>query len=300
VLAAGVSVKLFAVVAVLPLVAILWRRRAGREALAAAGGAVAVVVALVLVYRNVLPEVWRGVFGAHLHARGGEATSGQSNLSRLVHVPDLRSPFGWLVLSGLALALLALVRRRPLGLWPLWLFALGAGFFTLAMHPLLDHHLVLIATALAVPSGAAIALTLASRPLPRWSLVLLALAVCAGFVQEHRRIARNTEPPPADYSWATRYVAAHTSASDLVVSDIPSIPYLAGRRQPGQLIDTSIARIVDEYLPPRQVLALVDRTRPRLVVVGRNFLSHPEIVRGIARRYPRGIRHGEVTIYRRS
>jgi hypothetical protein len=256
-----------------------------------------VVLAIVVAYRNVLPQVWEGVFGAHLHARGGAGAGGQSNLYRLVHVPDLHTPFGWIVVAGLACALAWLALRRPLGLWPLWLFAFGAAVFTLSMHPLLDHHLVLAAVALAVPSGAAVAGTLAR--LRSWAPVLLALAVAAGLYQERHRLARDTRPAPVDYRWATSYVRTHTSRGELVVSDIPSIPYLAGRRQPGQLIDTSIARIVDEYLTPSEVLALVDRSRPALVVVGRNFLSHPEIVRGIVRRYPHPVRHGEVTIYTR-
>jgi len=159
-LALAMSVKLFAVAAALPIFALLVYRRRAQPFLLAAGGFVVVVLAFVAGYRHVLHPVWKGVFGAHLEARSGHQPGAESNLSRVVHVPDLHTPFGWLALAGIALSLYWLIRRRPLGLWPLWLFTAGAAIFTLTMKPLLDHHLILLATALAVPAGAAVALSL--------------------------------------------------------------------------------------------------------------------------------------------
>jgi 4-amino-4-deoxy-L-arabinose transferase-like glycosyltransferase len=297
VFALAVSVKLFAVVAALPLAALALRRRRAQDVAYLAGGFAVVVLAFVVGYRHVLHQVWQGVFGAHLDARSGHQPGPQSNLSRIIHLPDLHTPFGWIAWAGLALAVVWLVRRRPLGLWPLWLFTAGAAAFTLTMRPLLDHHLVLLTTALAVPAGAAVALTL--ERLQRWTLLLLVAFVCAGFYQEHNRLARNDVAEPADYQWATRTVAAITSPNELVVSDVPSIPYLAHRREPGQLIDTSIARIIDEYLTPAGVLNQIDKSGARVVVVGRNFRSKPAIIRGLEQRYPRRLRHGTVTIYLR-
>jgi 4-amino-4-deoxy-L-arabinose transferase-like glycosyltransferase len=294
-LALAMSVKLFAVAAVLPVGALaLARRRVSAVVLELAGFA-AVVLAFVIGYRHVLHEVWRGVFGAHLDARAGHQPGAESNLSRVLREPDLHTPFGWLALAGIALSLFWLWRRRPLGLWPLWLFTLGAALFTLTMKPLLDHHLVLLATALAVPAGAAIGMTLAR--LPRWAWALPVAFWVAGLYQEHRRLARNDVPERPSYRWAARVVERSSRPDQLVVSDIPSIPYLAHRREPGQLIDTSIARIVNEYLSPAGVLREIDRAHPALVVVGRNFRSKPAIVRGIAERYPRRLTRGEVTIY---
>jgi 4-amino-4-deoxy-L-arabinose transferase-like glycosyltransferase len=298
-LALAMSVKLFAIVAGLPILALVVYRRQLRPFLLAAAGFVAVVLAFLVAYRHVLHQVWQGVFGAHLDARGGEQPV-QSNLSRVLHLPDLHTPFGWLALAGIALSLFWLVRRRPLGLWPLWLFTLGAAVFTMTMTPLQDHHLVLLATALAVPAGAAVALTLLR--LPRVPAVagtaLLVLAVCAGLYQEHRRLARNAVPTPASARCAVDLVRSRATADQWVVSDIPSIPYLAGRHQNGQLIDTSVARIVNEYLTPADMLKELDRIDPRVVVVGRNFLSKPGIVRGIRHRFPKTVSCGDgISVY---
>jgi 4-amino-4-deoxy-L-arabinose transferase-like glycosyltransferase len=298
VLGLAVSVKLFAVTAGLPIAVLALRRRRLEDVVWPLAGFAAVVAAFAIGYRHVLHQVWQGAFGAHLNARGGHQATAQTNLSRVVHLPDLHTPFGWLALAGIALAVVWLVRRQPLGLWPLWLFTLAAAAFTLTMKPLLDHHLVLLATALAVPAGAAVGLTM--ERLPRWTFAILAAFVCAGVYQEHRRLARNDVPERASYQWAAKVVDANSKPSDLVVSDVPSIPYLAHRREPGQLIDSSIARIIDEYLKPRDVLRLIDESHAPVVVVGRNFRSKPAIVRGIAARYPRKLTMDDVTVYLRS
>jgi 4-amino-4-deoxy-L-arabinose transferase-like glycosyltransferase len=297
-LALAMSVKLFAVVAALPIFALIVYRRRLQAFLLATLGFGLVVLSFVLAYRHVLHEVWQGVFGAHLNARGGHQPGAESNLSRVLRDPDLHTPFGWLAIAGIAFALYWLWRGRPLRLWPLWLFTLGAALFTLTMKPLLDHHLVLLSTALAVPAGAAVGMTV--ERLPRWTAAIFVAFVAAGFYQEHNRLARNDVPERASYQWARRIVEANSKPSDLVVSDIPSIPYLADRREPGRLIDTSIARIVDEYLPPAEVLREIDRSQAALVVVGRNFKTKPAIVRGIARRYPRTLKRDDVTVYLRA
>ncbi len=297
VFALALSVKLFAVVAGLPLAALALRHRRVQEAAYLVAGFGAVVAGFAIGYRHVLHEVWQGVFGAHLQAVGGHQPGAESNLSRIIRLPDLHTPFGWLAWAGIAAAIFWVARRKPLGLWPLWLFAVGAAAFTLTMRPLLDHHLVLLATALAVPAGASVALTLAR--LRDWALLALVVFVCAGLYQEQHRLARNDVPERPDYVWAAQVVAQNTSPNELVVSDVPSIPYLAGRREPGQLIDTSIARIINEYLSPAGVLEEIEKSGARVVVVGRNFRSKPAIIRGLEQRYPRKLRHGEVTVYLR-
>jgi hypothetical protein len=64
---------------------------------------------------------------------------------------------------------------------------------------------------------------------------------------------------------------------------------------PGQLIDTSIARIAYEDLPPAAVLALIDKERPTAVIIGRMFQTKPAIVAGIRSRYARRL-HQPISI----
>jgi hypothetical protein len=125
----------------------------------------------------------------------------------------------------------------------------------------------------------------------------IALLAVAGFVQELRRIDRNAAPEPADVRWAAARLRAATPPGSLVAGDVPIVPFLADRRFPGQLIDTSRGRILGGVLGPTELFALLERTHVRAVVVGRLFLAKPQIVAGIARRYPRKERHGSITIY---
>ena len=69
------------------------------------------------------------------------------------------------------------------------------------------------------------------------------------------------------------------------------MPYLAGRQMPGQLIDTSIARIALEDLPPQGVLRLIDQTQPYAAIIGRMFQTKPAIVAGIRSRYARRLHY---------
>ena len=48
------------------------------------------------------------------------------------------------------------------------------------------------------------------------------------------------------------------------------------------------------------MLRLIDESHAPVVVVGRNYLTKPEIISGLRKRYPLVLRHGEVTVYVRS
>jgi len=63
------------------------------------------------------------------------------------------------------------------------------------------------------------------------------------------------------------------------------------------LIDSSIARIINEYLKPKDVLRLIDQSKAPVVVVGRNYEAKPVIISGLKKRFPLVLRHGEVTVY---
>ena len=68
-----------------------------------------------------------------------------------------------------------------------------------------------------------------------------------------------------------------------------------------ELIDTSIARIAEEDLPPPQVLALLDRARPAAVIIGRMFQTKQAIVTGVEQRFSSRLHYqlypGYVDIY---
>ena len=173
------------------------------------------------------------------------------------------------------------------------------------MHPLSDRHFVFLAVSIALPAGVGLGLLLAQlglrRPAGIALAVLVAALVAAAFVKQRNEIAGATGHEPPEIAWAVRQLRTHTQPGQLVVSDLPLVPYLAHRRMPGQLIDTSIGRIADEDLPPAGVLRLIDQTRPTAVIVGRMFQTKPAIVSGIRARYMRRLHYqlhpGYVDIY---
>jgi 4-amino-4-deoxy-L-arabinose transferase-like glycosyltransferase len=267
--AAAISVKLLALPVIVPLVVLGVRRRIGRRATAAViAGALAVALALVITYAGALSELWHQAVGFHWGARsiGGGESSGR----RIVDYFSLRTPTTWAALAAVCAALLL---RRQLGLWA-WVAA--AIVFLLLQKPLLDHHFVLLAAALGTAAGASLA---SGRG--RLGLALLGVAAVtavAGWVQDYRQIHRSTQPEPAEIRDAARVVHGMTRPGALVASDLPIVPYLADRREPGNLVDTSAVRFASGSLTPQEVR----RARARVYVAGREFLLHPASIIGLA------------------
>jgi hypothetical protein len=282
VLALAVSVKLFALTAAVPLLGFARRR----QALVALAGAAVVAAAFLIAYAGSLGAIWHDAVGFHDAARTVGPTVGD-NAGRVLRFLDWRTPFGWLVPLG-AVAAAARVRST----WPLWLWAAAAAVFLVWHRPLLDHHLVLLAAPLAVAAGTA----LGAARLPRAALALLALAVAAGFVQEQRRLADNDGPEPPDVVAAARLLAESTRPGELVGSDLPIVPHLAGRRLPGELVDTSTVRFASGSLTPEEVLDVLEREHIGAVVVGRSFRDYPDLLAALERRYPVERRAGEITV----
>jgi 4-amino-4-deoxy-L-arabinose transferase-like glycosyltransferase len=297
---AAISMKLLALTTLVPLAAFAVAGRASRRTVAAtlAGGA-AVVLALVAIYAGSLHELWTGIVDVHRQARGVSG-GGTSNGSRVLHFLDLHTPFGWAAPAGIvASAALAARRVGGLRLWPLWTWTAASVALLLFQKPLLDHHLVLLAAALALPCGTALGAAAAALPRPLAAAAAAAglALLAAGLFQEHRRLARDREPEPAGVTWAASRLAAETLSDDLVSTDLPIVAYLADRRIPGQLIDTSVGRLGSGFLRPGEVLRLIGTSGVRAVVVGRLFQDYPAIVAGIRARYPRTERRDGVTLY---
>jgi 4-amino-4-deoxy-L-arabinose transferase-like glycosyltransferase len=296
----AVSVKLLAVAAAPPLLALALRRNNRLQALAfVVAGGVVVVLAFVIAYASVLHPLWTGIYSAHAHAR--THVPGQpdftDNVHRVLHFLDLHTPFGWVVPFGA----LVTVTLRGWRVWPLWLFALSAAAFVVWQKPLLDHHLVLLAAGLALPAGTALgrALDLMPRPVAAAAVVAGAVAIAAALYQQNRQLRRNDTQEPVQVRWAVAQVRAHTAPSDLVASDLPIVPYLADRRMPGSVIDTSLTRIVGEFTKPEEMARLIDRSGAKAVVVGRLFLAKPAIVAGIRKRFPHHLQRYGTTVYLR-
>jgi 4-amino-4-deoxy-L-arabinose transferase-like glycosyltransferase len=255
--AAAILVKLLALPVLVPLAVLAWRRRIGVPAtLALAGGAVLVVAALAIAYAGVLGDLWRDAVTFHRHARSVET---QSAGSRIVDYFSLRTPTTWVFALG---AVAAVVFRRQLVLWT---FVAAAVVFLLLQVPLLDHHFVLLAAALGLAVGA----SLVSGPgrLVAAGLAVALVGAAAGWIQDYRQIGRSSAPEPAEVRAAAAEVKRLTRPDELVASDLPIVPFLADRRLPGDLVDTSAVRFASGSLTPQGV-----RAAPvRVYVVGREF-----------------------------
>jgi hypothetical protein len=290
-LGASTSVKLPGATAGLPIVGLALLCGSGpllRRLLAPAAGVVTVVAAIAIAYRDALPQIWHGVFVTHARILGNDTAV--SNLHRAATFVDPRTPFGWLVITGALVSLgLALRGHDRRLLAAVWLWAVGGYGFILAMHPLSDHHFVFLAVALALAAGTGLGLLITRLPGTAGSALIpfVVLLVAAGMIKDRREIVDGRIAQPPEITWAVSELRSHTAQGDLVVSDLPIVPYLAHRQMPGQLIDTSIARIALEDLSPREVLQLIDRSRPSAVIVGRMFQTKPPIVSGIRQRFAR-------------
>ena len=297
VLAMSTAVKLPGATAALPIAGLALLCGSGplaRRLLVPIAGAAAVCAALVVAYRNALPQIWHGVFVTHARILGSHTAT--SNLHRAATFVDPRTPSGCLFIGGaIASIVVAAQGRERRLLAALWLWIVGGYGFVLAMHPLSDHHLVFLAVSIALPAGVGLGLLVAQLGVRRPAGIALALVVAAfvagAFVKQRNEIAGAVTREPPEIAWAVGRLDSDTKPAQLVVSDIPAVPYLAHRRMPGQLIDTSIARIAEEDIPPAGVLRLIDRTRPAAVIVGRMFQTKPAIVSGIRTRYARRLHY---------
>jgi 4-amino-4-deoxy-L-arabinose transferase-like glycosyltransferase len=291
----ALAVKFLAAPFVAPFVAIALSARAARRVLlpAAVGGG-AVAVALVLANLGSLDELYEGVVTDHAGAKALNSVG--YNADRLLHLLEWRTPFAWLVWAG---AIALVVSRRARRIWPLATLVPAAAAFTLNLRPLSDHHLALMSSAYALAAGPALALALGGLE-RRWRLAaigLVATFVAAGFVQEDRRFVRNDLPERPELLWATRAIDGATAPDDVVASDQPLVNFLAERRLPGYLSDTSNTRFESGALTGSDVIAEVDRAKAAAVLSARMFRFQPGLAADLRARYPVRLRCGEATLY---
>jgi hypothetical protein len=294
----GVAVKLFAVVAVVPIALVLlapagpalldasgkprWPSRATlgpalRAAVpdlawAAAGAALALVLVL-LPFAGRWPALYEQVIRFHLAA--GQVTH-QSLLDRVSVILDSGSDLPVLALGG-ALAMWALARRwwrvLPPGAW-----LAGSLLLLLQQQPLFIHHLALLMppAALTIAVVVALAIEEGSAPTPSERqgernllargaagaallVLLLGLGVGLNGVR-HAALARNHSLGPAFV------LAAATAPDDLVITDEQYVAGLADRNVPPSLVDTSYVRVQAGYLSATQLEAEASSSQVRAVL----------------------------------
>jgi len=294
----AISVKLFAVTALLPFVAVAWPPR--RLWLWSLLGAAGVVGVEVLLYRNELSQIAHDAFGQHVTALGNASRSSQSNLHRLVHFLDWHTPFAWLVLAGLVVSVWLTARgRRTSLLWKLWLFVPAAAVFIRGMNPLLDHHFVILAVSIAVPTGVALGLGVAAlRVEARVGLALFAVVfVAAGVVQQRRHLHRSTQPEPAWIFHASNWLRENSRPGEVVATDIPILAFYADRPLVPDFVDTSFTRAGTGELTPKTVFAQMDRYHVRAAALGRVFWVDPQIRAAFDARFRRRTLAPNIVLY---
>jgi hypothetical protein len=300
-LAAAVSVKLLAATAVVPVLVILLRRRPRLVAELAAGVA-AVTAAFAGFYAGVLGPLWSDVVRFHLRAQSAQIAGAPSdlagNLAKLVNTltdsHGARSPFPWLVLIG-AIGTLAAWRRRLLfDAVPLWLWAAVSAVFLAWHRPLWAHDIVLLTAALALAAGVGLAALFSVVRLAPRALAAVCALVIAASVAHH--VDRTPTGESSGIEWAAEVLRASTPPGSEVASDLPIIPFLADRRQPGALIDTSTTRIGSDWLPTATIIREIDHDPLSAVVIGHNLAFEREVIRAVRARFPYSVRRDDVSL----
>lgn len=292
----ALSLKLLALPVLVPLAVLVIGRRSWRQGAAVAGGAIVAFLALLLPYAYALSDLWESVVLEHRRAQSLGPGLGDNAERVFGHPLDWHTPAAVLVPLGLVLTVLLVRRVETLALGA-WIVA--SALFLLYQRPLLDHHLVLLAVALGVPAGIGLGAAAARLDGPARAVAVsaVALALAAGFVQEHRRLARNDEDEPVGVRWAASQLRERTRPDQLVGTDLPIVAYLADRRVAGQLIDASYGRLRTNTLTTGEILDELADKRVRAVVVGRLYREKPDLLAALRDRYPTRLASGGVTLY---
>ena len=231
--------------------AIALAARAGRRVLlpAAVGGA-AVTLAMLVANLGALGELWQGIVTDHTGAKG--ITTVGDNADRLLHLLEWRTPFAWLVWAG---AVAFVVSRHARRAWPLATLVPAAAAFILYLRP-----------SVTTTSRSCRRPTPSRRGRQSCSRGLRAEGSARGRVRPVSARRRRVRPGgstlrpqrPARASelvWAARVIEQATDPGDVVATDQPLVNFLAGRRLPGYLSDTSNTRFESGALTGHEVLA---------------------------------------------
>jgi hypothetical protein len=172
---------------------------------------------------------------------------------------------------------------------PVILWALAAFVTLLQLHPLVDHHVVLLSPALALISGygafaALQAFTAEGRQRAGLALTALLLVLAgAGLVTNGQRTAR--ELPARELSMVLALQSVSTP-EDVVLSDDQYLAALANRDVPPELVDTSVVRISNGYLTTAELENSINRHGINVILFASGrFHLLPEFRAWVAQRY---------------
>ncbi len=258
-------------------------QRLRRLALAATGALGAAAI-LCLAYARDLSAIWSDAVAFQLRSNANLAANWQT----LRGTVDAHTPFTYLVAGGFVATVVAARNRETLGLW---LATPAAVAFLLTRPSVLEHHLVLLAAALALAAGVSL-----GRLPARFVAVPVALLISAGLAQQWIRLGRST-PTPSYQTWAAAQMRTRTAQDELVATDMPIVAHLAGRVLPGELVDTSFARFAAGSLTNREVVRLLEQDHVRVVVAGRAFYARAGLRQWIERHYKEVTRRPGAVIF---
>jgi hypothetical protein len=292
--AAALSLKLTALT-VLPTLAWLVGRR---RVLPALLGAVAVAALLGILHAQALGDLWASNVTYHDRARSTPAVIPHPHRQIIDQIP-MRSPFFWLAVGAILIALGYAIGRRPLRVGPIWAWPILAFAFLLIHAPLHYNHLVLFPYALATAAGTTVgaALTRLERRQALVATAAVAVAVAAGYAQQWRRVSTAKLPEPASNIAAAHALASVTSPNARVIDDRPIISFLAHRRVVGSLVDTALLRFETGSLTDADVIAATKNADA--VVLSRTLLHREHVLRYVQQHFKLRYRRGSIRIYTR-
>ena len=252
------------------------RGRSGVRSLAMVGLLMllaSVAVVFLLGFDQVLEQIVQ-YRDASREAEGWSLRKNIAALGRgLGYEPLALLPFA--AIGALLAASTSRIRTLPALLW-----AVGGLALLLVYSPLHGKHIVVAVPGLALMAGLAMASIrkLASRYASNagvlaclvaalvYGVTLLPVFDRAGDVL---KVTADTEVDPAfeQYADAVQVIAALTNPEDFIVTDHPYLAFLAGRRVPPELVDTSKSRIRARSLRASQAQALAEAYNPKLVVL---------------------------------
>ncbi|HEU0026727.1 MAG TPA: glycosyltransferase family 39 protein [Ktedonobacterales bacterium] len=293
----GLLIKLFAIVALVPILLCLVTpffrvfdagegrlrrptaaalRRGARAALPdlawLAAGALVAALLLLVPFVGAFRTMWDQVIAFHIAAQKGLPSKLTEDFATAM------SGFNLLFLLALvALGLAAWRRAWKMALPLLWLLA---SLLMLArLTPFFNHYAVLITpgVALMIALAPGLLAPIISRPTGYWLRVAVALAITAAIAVTLITDLTTSQTTlskgiPASAQTQMAAVNAFTIPGELVVTDDPYVVAQAGHSVPPELVDTSHVRISTSSLTTQDLERIIERDHVRVIVIANDRL----------------------------